>query len=243
MIETLTTRKSVQLSPVYDSLYGEASLGWYFQKLVNEKQAGFDGKVLWYREQAVKSFVKADFATFPYRKPDGLKKILDAEVELWQAILNLVRHLKGYGFWKESPELTLCEIIQESALVLLSAFFSGDNEGKQSVDDCISFYQKQNVMLQDSEFLCKNPFDQAKVPMTFNFIELALDLATRDNTFRKKWYFPVVRARKKLTSEMKQGTICSFTEQGQLKRGRKKQNIYDNSKGYPQALYSKPVSS
>jgi hypothetical protein len=221
MIETLTTRKSVQLSPVYASLYGEASLGWYFQKLVNEKQSGFDGKILWYREQAIKSFVKADFATFPYRKPDGLKKILDAEVELWQAILNLARHLKGYGFWQESPELTLCEIIQESALVLLPLFFSGDNEGKQSVDDCICFYQKQNIMMQDTLAVCENPFDKAKVPMTFNFVELALDMA-RDNTFRKKWYLPVVRARKKLTSEMKQGKICSFTEQGQLKRGKKK---------------------
>ena len=221
MIETLTTRKSVQLSPVYDSLYGEASLGWYFQKLVNEKQAGFDGKVLWYREQAIRSFIKADFATFPYTKPPGTKTLLDAEVKLWRSIFNLAVALKKWGEWTTSPELTLCEIIQESALVLLPVFFSGDNEGKQSVDDCICFYQKQNMKLQDSEFFCNNPFDQ-KTPWTRDFIDKAMHHANKDKGFRSQYYLPVVQARKALTAVIKKGKLCSFNEQGRLKSGRKK---------------------
>lgn len=227
MMETLTTtRSSVYLSPIYAYLYNERSLGLYFRKLLDERQTfgntGIDGKALWYRNQAIYSFVKADFATFLYKKPPGAKKGLDAEVKLWKSILDLARHMKGYGFWESSPELTLCEIIQESALVLLPIFFSGDNEGKQSTDECIRFYQKQNVMLQDSDALCDNPFDVTKTPWTRDFIDKAMPIANQDKNFRSKYYLPMVRARKTLTAVIKKEKMCSFTEQGSLKRGKKK---------------------
>lgn len=223
MIETLTTRKSVQLSPVWAALHEESSLGCYFQELLNEKpKSDFDGKCLWYRGQAIRSFTKTDFATFPYKKPMGWKNLLDAEVTLWRSILNLARELKTWGFWKVSPELTLCEIVQESGLVLLPIVFSGENEGKQSVDDCITFYQQQNVALQDSNATSINPFDRAKTPVTKDFIESAMHIANQDNNFRARYYMPMVRARKAFTAVLKKEKMVSLTEQGQLKRGKKK---------------------
>ncbi|OIP69410.1 MAG: hypothetical protein AUK48_14600 [Oscillatoriales cyanobacterium CG2_30_44_21] len=225
MLETITTRKSIFLSPTYEWQYKEASLGKYFEMLINEKtgipKTDFEKRCLWYREQAIRSFVKASFATFPYTKPRGTKTQLDAEVKLWKSIYSLAQYLKGFNHWEESPELTLCNIIQESALVLLPIFFSGDNEGKQSVDDCICFYQKQNMKLQDSEFFCNNPFDQ-KTPWTRDFIDKAMHIANQDKNFRSQHYLPVVQARKALTAVIKKEKTCSFTEQGRLKSGRKR---------------------
>lgn len=230
MENSITTRKTIFLSPLYACLYeDDASLGHYLQRLLEEKHerwlelSDFEKRCLWYREQAIKSYAKVDFPALQHIKPPGTKKILEAEVKLWQSILATLRHLKGHGSWKISAELTLCEIIQESALVLLPLPFSSETEGKQGVDDCIAFYQKQNVKLRDSDALHENPFDSIKTPVTKSFIDLCFQWTDNSN-FRTHWYMPIVRARQKLTTELKAGKLKSFSEKGQLKKGRKSEN-------------------
>ena len=201
-------------------------LGIYFQALLKEKpQCDFDCKLLGYRAYAIFSYTQSENPAFPFRKPQGLKNLLNAEVKLWKSVLAIAERMNSHDCWTMPPAETLFRIILENQLVMLPCAFSSLNDKDLNVSGYISFYQNQNKTLMLSDSLANNPFSKEKHPTTWNFVRIAMDYAIRTarikDGFKREIYMPMVRSRQNCTAIMKAGGLSLFTEKGQLKRGRK----------------------
>lgn len=177
------------------------------------------GKVLIrYHKLVVGEFYRQTIdSNFPYWKPNRkLKPIIQLEVNLWQSVLKMLKHLFYRNSFIDIPEFSFYKLIREREFMVFIVSCTG---GQLRVKDYLAMRQHQNRELQG----CENPFDREKSPCTWGIMNSAIRIAERDDEFSKNFYMPVIRDRQKFTAFMKSEKFRAFLEGKIRRQGRRKE--------------------
>ena len=156
-----------------------------------------------------------------YRSPKGFKKILDAEVILWQKISEVAAMLYDHDIISIPSMYLLRGIIWENELVMLpfidAAKFPKFTTGTQ----VYAIYQKQNKNLMDCDSTYENPFYGA---ITSMFAYEGMCFASGNKGwFRRDFWLPMIKARGEFIKVMKEGGfLLQDRELNCVTQGRKK---------------------
>lgn len=173
--------------------------------------------VVGYRQFVAEEFYRRVIdSDFLIEKPGKkLEKTVGAEADLWVATLAMLERISILVPFMEHSAIDLYALISERALMVLVATYS---DGVVVAKEYIRNLQSQNRKLQG----CENPFDRGEVPYTWEIVQRAIALSDTNDCFRRNFYMPVVRARQKLVTRMKEDRVRVFYQGKMQRQGRRK---------------------
>ncbi|MEA5566304.1 hypothetical protein [Anabaena sp. UHCC 0399] len=176
--------------------------------------------LIMYRKLVVGEFCRQTIdSRFPHWKPHKkLNPMIMLEVNLWKSIFTMLEYISNLRPLIPHSALFLRDLVEEGELMVFIATYSG---GELRMKNYLARRQHENRKLQG----CENPFNQEESPHTWKVINWAIKLADIDDEFRKKFYMPVVTARQKFTTFMKEDNYRLYFNGKLQRQGRKKETI------------------
>ena len=202
----------------------------YFDKLILSKNNqdlidDITGKLeLKYRQLVVGEYYRKyiDFKYPDYKSGYIIKPQIKLEVELWHSVFKMLENMYTRQCISESPAFSIYKLILERELVM---FITSSSGGSIRSIDYLSTLTSQNRQLQGYE----NPFDKQKKSYTGKIINIAISKADTDDEFRKNFYIPMVKARQRFTSFIKNENGKNRSRiyiNGKIQRQGRKKNQY-----------------
>ncbi|MBW4419813.1 MAG: hypothetical protein KME13_11360 [Myxacorys californica WJT36-NPBG1] len=134
----------------------------------------------------------------PVSIPRDIKSLVEANADFWLATIELLKQLDFPPGILSVSKFDLFKILfLEDVLTFDSAILLKPDKSKTETAVSIrKLMQSQNRAL----LALSNPFDRDSFPVTAAFTDRAIQLAERNDVFRKKYYNRMVRARERLTA-------------------------------------------